>query len=161
LNKKAGASAMHRGGGSIAITGVARVELLVGDHPSDDGVKVVASVKANIAVGAPSLGFTIGGSEPYGAAKLTWVGEVSANAEDLVEVQRDQAWARQGAEEFLREMLRDGPLDSKEIRREAKHEGFAGRTLDRAKAALGVESFRTGFGAGGSWSWRLPRTGDS
>lgn len=158
LNKKSGASAMHRGGGSIAITGVARVELLVGDHPSDDGVKVVAHVKGNIAAGAPSLGFRISGSEPFGAAKLTWTGEVSANAEDLVEVRKESAPERASAREFLLAALRDGPMESRQLIREAKENGVSEPTLRRAKAELRVDAYKSGFGTPTRWSWRLPLT---
>jgi hypothetical protein len=48
-----------------------------------------------------------------------------------------------------------------ELRERAKSDGIAPRTLDRAKAALGVEARRIGFGEAGQWVWALPKSAKS
>src|SRR5262249_53079707 len=49
LNKKAGESALYRGGGSIAIAAAARSALVVGNVPDRPGVLALAVVKCNLA----------------------------------------------------------------------------------------------------------------
>ena len=60
------------------------------------------------------------------------------------------------AKEFLVELLTTGEQSVKVISSEAKLAGIAPRTLDRAKAALGVRSRRVGFGKKSYWVWVLP-----
>jgi hypothetical protein len=59
LNKAAGGNALYRGGGSIGIVGAARSGLLIAKHPEDDGRRVLASIKSNLAAPAPSLVFSL------------------------------------------------------------------------------------------------------
>jgi hypothetical protein len=57
------------------------------------------------------------------------------------------------AKMFLQDVLADGPIDSGVVREKAAEAGISEKTLQRAKAALGVKSSRAG-----SWSslWSLP-----
>ena len=58
---------------------------------------------------------------------------------------------------FLRHLLRDGPVSSKQVMADAKANGIAQRTLWRAKRELGILAERT-KGATGAWYWMLPPT---
>jgi RecA-family ATPase len=49
LNKSGEAKATYRGGGSIAIIAAARSTLLAGPHPDNDGERVLARIKNNLA----------------------------------------------------------------------------------------------------------------
>jgi hypothetical protein len=64
------------------------------------------------------------------------------------------------AGEWLRGELQDGPRLVVDVRRAAKCSGVAWRTLERAKAALGVEARRQSAGGGqrgaGAWVWGMP-----
>jgi hypothetical protein len=61
------------------------------------------------------------------------------------------------AEEFLRTELLDGPRSARELHDEARALGIAERTLESAKARLGVASQRVcGVVRGGRWEWRAP-----
>lgn len=62
--------------------------------------------------------------------------------------------AVQEAVDFLRGVLQGGPLEAKDVKREAGAAGISPRTLDRAKAALGVKAGPEGFC--GPRVWRLP-----
>ena len=62
--------------------------------------------------------------------------------------------AKREAREFLLERLEAGPVNSDDIIEEAKQEGIAKRTLDRAKKDLGIRS-RKRHGSG-TWFWELP-----
>ena len=65
LNKDARSSnALYRTGGSIAFNSLARLTLLVAQHPNDESLRVVMPHKANIGAGnEPPLMFTVGQME--------------------------------------------------------------------------------------------------
>jgi hypothetical protein len=59
--------------------------------------------------------------------------------------------------EFLRGLLADGPVASKQIRGAAEKAGLAWRTVQRAQKAMDIEAYREGFGKAGAWYWRLAK----
>jgi hypothetical protein len=65
---------------------------------------------------------------------------------------------RRDAAEFLRDLLRNGPMRAKEVYASAKANGISERTLNRAKADLGVLSDKTGQPGkdGQEWHWMMP-----
>jgi hypothetical protein len=158
LNKATGGNALYRGGGSIGIVGAARSGLLVAKHPEDDGRRVLASIKNNLAAPAPSLVFGLTSTES-GAVRLDWKGESSLDAEALLSAPTDheERSALSEAQEFLRGILADGAQPSKDVENEGRDAGIEPRTLKRAKQKLGVISERQGgIGERGKWYWRLP-----
>jgi len=62
---------------------------------------------------------------------------------------------RRDAKAWLREVLADGPVGQKELKREAAEAGLAWRTVRRAKDAMKVEAYKEGFGEGARWLWAL------
>ena len=66
---------------------------------------------------------------------------------------RDTEAERRDAEAFLREVLADGPVPSKEVMADARANGIARGTLVKAKSSLGVQSKKRGFGSDGEWVW--------
>jgi hypothetical protein len=60
----------------------------------------------------------------------------------------------EGAVEWLRETLTDGPVAAEEIFGLAKADGHAKKTLQRASKALKVRKVKVAMAAG--WSWSLP-----
>lgn len=59
------------------------------------------------------------------------------------------------ADQFLREMLANGPMRQVDVTRAATVQGIAARTLRRARVRLGVVATKHGFGTGSFWVWRL------
>jgi len=59
------------------------------------------------------------------------------------------------AEDFLRSYLADGRKPAKEVQAAARDSMISIATLRRAKAAVGVEVSREGFGPGGTVMWAL------
>lgn len=160
LNKSQGGNALYRGGGSIGIVGAARSGLLVAKHPEDEGRRVLAPIKSNLAAPARSLVFGLDAAD-NGAVGVTWQGESSLNAEALLSAPPDteERSALTEAQGFLRGVLAEGPKPAAEVRREADSEGHSKRTLDRARHSLEVASERRGEPGrrgGGTWYWRLP-----
>jgi len=158
LNKGTGGNALYRGGGSIGIVGAARSGLLIAKHPEDDGRRVLASIKSNLAAPAPSLVFALSSTES-GAVRVDWKGESSLDASALLSAPTDpeERSALEEAKDFVREILDDGPVAAKDAESEGRQAGIEPRTLKRAKQKLGVVSERQGgIGERGSWYWRLP-----
>jgi hypothetical protein len=58
------------------------------------------------------------------------------------------------AKEFLLSIIESGTTGAKEIYRHASDAGIAKRTLERAKARLGIRATKTRFDGG--WEWKLP-----
>jgi hypothetical protein len=159
LTKQAAGNPLYRGGGSIGIIGAARSGLLVGKAPDDEETRVLASLKCNLARRPPSLIYAIVAA-PGGAPVVRWLGASPLMAEDLVrpeKVSLEERGALAEAKAYLRQALARGPVPADKVRIEALCLGIAERTLDRAKAALGVQSGKEGFGE--PWAWRLPETG--
>jgi len=160
LNKATGGNALYRGGGSIGIVGAARSGLLIAKHPEADGRRVLASIKSNLAAPAHSLVFGLSSTEG-GAVRVDWKGESNLDASALLSAPTDheERSALSEAQEFLREILAEGPVLAKDAQEEARGPGIAERTLKRAKSSLGVIAERKGEPGqqgGGRWYWRLP-----
>jgi RecA-family ATPase len=157
MNKGTG-SALYRGSGSIGIVGAARSGLLVAPDPDDDGRRVLASSKSNLAKEPEGLAYRIVEDELYGVARVTWDGASRHRANDLVRprVDEDQAPALAEAMRVLKEILADGPLPAGNVKRLAATAGVKERTLDRARQALGVIPRRKGFGHGAHYEWSMP-----
>jgi hypothetical protein len=153
LAKTPTAKAIYRGLGSIDFTAAVRSQLIVGR--TQDGQRVLAHAKSNLGEEGPSLGFVID------KGQFLWTGEVAVTADEIARPEEpdDEKSALEEATEWLREVLADGPVETKEIYRSARHAGIAQRTLERAKAKLGVKARRIGTPGqrgGGTWCWCLP-----
>jgi AAA domain len=94
LNKGSGDNPLYRGGGSIGIVGAARSALLVAQHPEDEGRRVLASLKSNLAKPAPSLAFMLA-EAANGAVKVEWKGETPLDAAALLAAPADDEGHRQ------------------------------------------------------------------
>jgi hypothetical protein len=156
LRKGGARRAILAGGGSIGIVGAARSALLVASDPDDEMKRVLAIVKCNLAKLTPSLSFELE-STMQNLPKITWFGESSLSADELVQLGSDseQGSALSDAVGFLQAALAAGPRPASEVYDEARQLGIADRTLRRARGELGVEFFRPDFG--GPYYWRLPQ----
>ncbi len=158
LNKASGGPALYRGGGSIGLIAAARSGLLVAEDPDDLTRRVFAVVKANLAPRAPSLAYRL---EPTasGVARLVWAGESPHTATTLLALPEnaEERSAVDDANQWLADWLADGAQPPAEVYAAAKAAGHAARTLERAKAQLGVCSEKRGFGRTGQWVWTLPK----
>jgi hypothetical protein len=76
--------------GSLAFTASARSVLVVGPHPEDEGIRVLAHRKCNVGPLAPSLAFgmepcTVTGEDgEMDTVRLEWRGEVDVRADQLL-----------------------------------------------------------------------------
>jgi hypothetical protein len=146
ISKSSGNRAVHRGLGSIDITGAARSELLVGSAPNNAEQRAMVQIKNNVGPYGDTLGFKIdeGG--------FAWTGKSELTAMDLLSP--DHGVKRQSEVELavahLKLRLADGPKLQSELVKEGI---FNERTLQRAAKELRVKRGRDG--AGGAWLWSL------
>jgi putative DNA primase/helicase len=63
------------------------------------------------------------------------------------------------AVDFLREELSTEARSTQDLRKAATSAGIAWRTVERAKAELGVKSSKSGLREG--WVWKLPKAAEA
>jgi hypothetical protein len=160
LTKSGGNDPIRRGGGSIGIIGAARSGMLVAKDPEDEDLRILSMSKSNLAAPAPSLIFTLE-EATNGAVRVEWLGESDLTAAELLGAPSDeqQPSAVEAAEEFLRDLLADGPVVQREVQTAAREAGISRRTIKRAKEELGVDSVAVrekGKRGIQEWLWSLP-----
>jgi hypothetical protein len=154
---KGNGEARAAGLGSISWRASARSGLLVGKD-EETGETAICQTKCNL---APTANFAVGYEIKDG--NFYWKGEPSKLTPDkmLAQPKDNETKAQQTeAVEFLREVLKDGERLSTEVTIEAKELKLTDYSIRKAKAILGVESFKKGGNFGGEKSWylRLPNT---
>lgn len=162
LNKKDTSEVLTRVSGSIGIPAAARSVFLVAGDPDDETgvIRFLAHAKANLSAYAPTLRFRIEGRivdsprGPIHTSAVAWMGEAQgvAASELLTREDPEDRTAVREAEEWLRDFLAGGDRPANEGYGEGAKVGIARRTLERAKAKLGVRSRKRDDG----WRWTLP-----
>ncbi|MBN1512610.1 MAG: AAA family ATPase [Phycisphaerae bacterium] len=164
LRKAASDAAIHRVQGSVGVAALARAVWLVARDPADPEKRrrVLAPVKANLAPDTTALAFTV--EDPDGSGpRLHWSADpVDVTADELLATPQrtgPDPERRDEAADFLADLLAAGPMQAKEVQRQAKDAGVAWRTIRRAGDVLGVKHIRRGFGNESVWFWSLPDEG--
>jgi hypothetical protein len=105
LNKQPGGNPLYRGGGSIAIIGVARAAMLAAPDPTDPEKlrRVLAVSKSNLARKPPSLAYRIEDNGD-GVARIEWLGETAQSAADLLAPVRQPSPERQELLDLVEEV---------------------------------------------------------
>ena len=147
---------MYRSMGSIAFVAAARSSWLVSKDPKEpNDRRLFTKVKNNLAsedVGG--LAFRIG---PRYNGIMWEDGKVETTADEALRVpERSRAPMRASARDWLKELLKDGPVLATEVWEKADADGMAQSTVKTAKQELGIGSQRTG-GTHGEWRWLLPK----
>jgi hypothetical protein len=156
LNKGDHRELLHMISGSIAFGALARSVLFLGTHGLSER-KSIDCIKHNLARGKP---------EPVEFALddgFKWVGiasELTAEAIRMSRIRANKGIAGEGAESYLLELLREGPVNSTKVYSQARDRGIAQKTLQRAKDRLGVIARKRGMGEGSIWTWELPGEGE-
>jgi AAA domain len=166
FTKATGQRAIHKGGGSVAISGVVRAQMLVMRDPDDEDRRLLAMGKNNLVPDdqQATLSYTIE-SAPVtipatGAVihvgKVVWGESDPRTAEELVR-QSDRAMGGESkvgdAAAFLAEMLGPGWRWSDALKAEWEDRGGREHTLRRAFKDGRCVHKRVGFGAGAQYAW--------
>jgi putative DNA primase/helicase len=161
-------SALLRVSDSIAYVAAARHVYAVLHDPEDKNSKLFVKAKNNLAPDKKALRYgmgvkKVGHDKRLGvdieAPFIVWHPQhVEITANEAMQAAGGHT-AKREAREFLLERLEAGPMKADDIIEEAKQDGIAKRTLDRAKKELGIKSRKTPTKFEGEWYWELaPRT---
>lgn len=129
--------AIHRGLGSIDLTGAVRTELLAGCAPDDPQRRALAQTKSNIGPIGPTLGFDIDHE-----GRFSWKDAGDLSPADMLapETSLEDKSALDEAVEFLCDALANGPRLRNGVISESREIGITDKTLQRAKKTLRVIS---------------------
>jgi hypothetical protein len=150
-NKGADNEPLMRISGSIGFTGAARSVLLAADDPNDDGRRILAVVKSNLAEMPPPLAFRLAGvalEAGIETSRVEWLGEApKVNIHSLL-ARRDpeeRSEVEEAADFLHDEGLELSARPVKEIERNARAIGIHPKALQRARRRLGLPVWRDGF----------------
>ena len=156
LNKGQG-PALYRSMGSIGFVAAVRMAWLVAIDPHNSERRLLLQLKNNLSCDPGGLAFNLVGAE-NGPARIEWEPDiVRMSADDVLStgaargrpsVQSEQAM------EWLRDKLKEGPLDAAQISEMSMADELAWRTVERAKKNLGIISRKSGDMGG--WQWSMP-----
>lgn len=161
LNKSQGASALDRFNGSTSFQALSRSVWLVGEHPTDESLRVFVPVKNNIGNDRQGYGYKIESvqiEKGIETSRIVWQGPVDLPADDVVNGPKkslddpDNKSVKAAAARFLLDQVKDGPKLSREIYKEAEAEGYSASTMKRAKKELEIDSYQNS----GGWYMRIP-----
>lgn len=157
-----GKDPVERVTGSLAFGALARVVLCaVKVKAEDDGERrILARAKSNI--GPDNGGFEYGIQQSeladhpgVEASRIVWGEPLCGTARELLaEAETDPTHDDEGPGDvahWLAELLRRGPMASRQVRQFADEAGYSWRTTQRAMKRAGVDSRRAGFGGGTEW----------
>jgi putative DNA primase/helicase len=147
--KKGGAdSAIEAGQGSMDFIATVRSGMMIFQHPTEEGVKILAHTKANWSALAPSLMFKIVSPKSKGMPTIEWLGEYDKTADELMsapkKVKEDEACAAE-----IKDLLASGPMKARDAIKKLKSAGYSERVIDRAKTIVDMKSTR---GPGATWT---------
>lgn len=154
-----GREPLERVSGSLAFGALARLVFgTVRQKADDDGAPnryLLARVKSNIGPDGGGFAYAfeqmdIG--EGITASRVVFGDAVEGSARELIgQAEADPDGDGQDAAGFLRELLAEGPMPTKTVRKAADDAGLSWRTVQRAMRRAGVESQRQGFGMPALW----------
>jgi hypothetical protein len=155
-----GRDPLERVTGSVAFGALARMVFGTVRQESEEGQPrkmMFARAKSSLGPDDGGFGYEIEAADIGGGistSRIVWGAAVDGAAHELLsepEPDSEQNETRDVAD-WLRELLADGPMPVKDVRRSASDAGYAWRTLQRAMRRAGVESKRAGFGEPATWA---------
>jgi len=163
LNKSGSTDPLSRVTGSLAFVAAARAAFVVTADADDDRRRLFLPLKNNLAECREGLAYRLEGCTAQGieTSRVSWEADpVTITADEaLNKIPDEEKSALDEAEDWLRELLTgEGEMTKREIMRIAKEEGFAERTIHRARQRLRLTTETEGFGKDKQSLWRLPHS---
>ncbi len=159
LNKSSGSRSVYRVMGSLAFPAAARVVWQVDRDPDQPQERLMSAVKMNLAREASAMRYRVEDEE--GFPRLEWLGESDICADDLQDGVQEKTSARAEAEQVLKLMLENGPMNATDVLRQARELGLSEHAVRSARKRLGVKIQREGFGKGARYQWMLSEAGEA
>lgn len=149
---KSGNKSQYRGLGSVDIYSAARSVLTFGRMKDQQYLRAFAHTKANLAPEGPSISY-----ELHPETGFRWIGKSDITAAELLGSEFEGGWRKKEtafarAAALLQRELVHCSLPAEEVYRKAEELDISKRTLDSAKAHVGVKSRKRG----NQWFWEIP-----
>ncbi len=149
---KSGNKSQYRGLGSVDTYSAARSVLTFGRIKDQQYLRAFAHTKANLAPEGPSISY-----ELHPETGFRWIGKSDITAAELLGSEFEGDWRKketafERAAALLQRELAQRSLPAEEVYRKAEELEISKRTLDSAKAHLGVKSGKRGH----QWFWEIP-----
>lgn len=164
FNKGGGNSeALARVTGSLAFVAAARAAFVVVKDKDDERRRLFLTAKNNIGNDSEGLAYQVRGvtlDNGICTSRVEWESvpvTITADEAMCAPVSDEEGESLADAKAFLRELLADGALPSKQVRADADGAGHSWRTIQRAQKALGIGAVKEGMRGG--WVWKLPPQG--
>ena len=164
LNKASQSEAMSRVTGSMAYVAASRAAYVVGRHPTDENARCLAPLKNNLGDDKTGFGYRVVSAtsqDGFDTSRIEWIpGAIEVSADEILSKPTnepediDSNSAKGDAAAFLIDILKNGPVPSKEVYVAADAADIAEATLKRAKKALLIKSDRIDGKPG--WHMKLP-----
>lgn len=167
-NKSTGMDALLKVQGSIAFGAAARAVWGVAKDKENPKRRYFMPMKNNLGEDSSGFAYSIESyfiespnpdEEKIPTSRVMWEAEpVTKSTEEVFNASNltyDESGALSDAKLFLRSLLADGPVESKQVEIDARGAGHSMATLRRAADELKVRRERDGFGRGARWKWAL------
>ena len=161
----AGRDPVERVTGSVAFGALPRV-VMAAARVNEGGAERRIFCRAKSNIGPDSGGWEyqldvagVPGAPGVTAVWVRWGAVLEGSARDLLAeaettVDPEERTKVDEAVDWLRALLKDGPVDSNEVRTAAKQSAVAWMTVERAKTRLGAKAIKATYAGG--WRWCLP-----
>lgn len=158
----AGRNPTERVTGSLAFAALARVVLMAARITDEEGSesRIFCRSKSNIGEDSGGFEYSLEQSELADfpgvfASSVIWGNYIDGDARELMAEPAsdgEQAASLDDAVEFLRGILADRPVPSREVENDARGAGHSWATVRRAQERLGIVPYKQGR----VWYWALP-----
>ena len=155
----AGKAPQDRVIGSQALGALARMVLVTAKEEGSNR-RVMAKAKSNITPDDGGVAYSLDLVTIAVGIEMThavWEGIIEGTAREILgdvkHADSEGGDERLDVEQFLRGLLADGPLPTRQIKADADGAGYAWATVRRAQKSLGIMVIKGGMKEG--WTWRL------
>lgn len=154
-NKSVTQSAANRASGSTAFIDAVRAAIMCCQNPDDPKNRRVLTVtKSNLAEIPPGIGYSLCAAPGSDVAHVEWEpGRITRSADELLSASLDDESIIR-TDDFLRELLADGPMASRDVMTATRDNGFSPKRIRIAFENIGGKPKKGSFKGG--WVWELP-----
>ena len=156
LNKKSSSKELYRGLGSIDVAAAARSVLQIDVDEENDNVRILRHVKSSLAPKGKDKYFEITNN-----SLIEWTEMENLPIKEELQITENVQLLKSDKQteiaEKIKELLEEGPRDSKDMLDQLSLLGVSRRTIMTVKSILGIQSKRVE----GTWIWCLPETESS
>ncbi|MCC6596970.1 MAG: AAA family ATPase [Rhodanobacteraceae bacterium] len=139
LNKSQSSNGLYRGAGSVQISALARLVMMVAKHPEEPTKRILSMTKSNLGPMVPGLVFSLESVEDRDVARVAWHGTTEMTSDEILQsalVSDEDRQERNEAETLLYEEVANGPKSNQQLAKAFSQAGLSPTALKHAKKNL-------------------------